>query len=38
MGPASKEREILEDGEKVETRKGFAQEEVKTKQQYKVCE
>ena len=38
MGPASKEREIMEDGEKADTRKGFAQGDVQLKQQYKVCE
>ena len=35
MGEASKERERMEDCEKADARRGFAQEEVRVKQQFK---
>ena len=36
MGEASKEKERTEDGLKADSRRGFAQEEIRVKQQFKV--
>ena len=36
MGEASKERERTEDTEKADARRGYAQDEIRVKQQFKV--
>ena len=38
MGEASKERERMEDAEKADARRGFAQDEIRVKQQFKVID
>ena len=37
MGEAAKLQEITEDGKKADAQRGFAQEEIRVKQQVKVC-